>query len=369
MLNIKKILLVAVCAVTAACALAAVRLVDGKTREPLGLASIADRNGNLVGMTDKNGVIPDLTAASFPVTFSYMGYEPLEVATIADGDVAMTEAIYELPEIEVSPGAHPLLHITGYMREHSTALGSPDSVVLLSESIVDFLIPVEKTKEKGWRKPRFLASKMYSRFKNGNGLDSVGNQVDELYLWAKNMDIFPSSKSTIEIPEKITAASGFSADTVVLKNKSTMYWQRNDDVVRLSHDYLTAYDNHVFSPAPLKILGMTTDMSEMTQNFVFRPGDATELKAADVSQLSLSLKMLGKGKLWKWVCRSKTPVDVTDYIELYVIDREYLTEAEAKELKKNPPAVAVTEVVAPKGAAPLHPGVQAIVDRVNASQK
>ncbi len=124
----------------------AIRLIDAETKTFLPLASITDRSGNVVGMTDKSGEIPLLPKERYPITFNYMGYEPLQLNKVADEDVKMILQEYELPEIVISPGARPLLHLTGYMRELTSVLSSSDSVTIFKESVVDFLVPVKKQK-------------------------------------------------------------------------------------------------------------------------------------------------------------------------------------------------------------------------------
>lgn len=343
------------------------RLVD-ELGEPLPLASITDRYGNIIGLTDNDGNIPELKPGAFPVTFTYIGFEPLEVKNLSRREIAMKPSSYNLPEIQIMPGSHPLMHITAYMREHSTSMGSSDSVVILKESIVDFLIRVDKTKVKEWKKPRDLASKTYVRFTGKNGLDSVGSKVDDIYLWANKLNLFPSMKSKLNVPEKVVGKTGFAVDTVTTSKGTTLVWQRKDNVIRLNRDVLSAYANHTYSPKIMKVLGATTDFTEMTNNYVFNNTGTAVLHPSDLRQLSLSMKMKGRGKIWKWTFDSKGYIDVTDYVEVYVIDREYLTEAEAKDIRKNPPYVRPSDLKAPNGAAPLHPAIQSIIDRINAKQ-
>lgn len=342
------------------------RLVDKNSGEAITLASITDRNGTMIAQTGNDGSIPEIQATAFPVTFSLIGYEPLEVDSLGGGDIALEPLTLQLSEVVVSPGEAPLMYITAYMREYASSFGSKDSLTIYEEGIVDFLIPVEKTKVKGWRKPRILASKQYQRHTDSAGLDEVSNQADDIFLMASNLNIFPSSEgSALNMPEKIASASGTTTETVFTKNNTKMDWQRNGDIIRLSHDIMTRYENHVYSPTAFKLLGATVDITESVGSYVFICGDGERtITPADLCQLSLSLKLTGRGKMFKWGFDSKSPVDIRNYIEIYVIDRAYVTEKEGKELKKNPPSVPAG-IVAPKGTAPLHPGVERIVERVN----
>lgn len=341
-------------------------LTDNETGEPLVVASISDKNGNVIALTGNDGTIPELPANSFPVTFSYIGYTPLEVSSLNGENVGLTPAPFGLSEVVVSPGGRPLMHIRGYMREFSSLFGQKDTFNLYIESEVDFLIPVAKTKNKGWRSPRILASKAYERHTNADGLDSVSSQPNQLSFLASSLTIFPSGDSyLLKIPDKIAAATGMASETVVSEHKDKMDWQRNGSVIRLIRDPMNRYENHVCSPNALKLLGATTDFTEMLGSYVFIKNDTTaEISPADLSQISLSLKMTGKGKIYKWAFNLQPPLGIQHYFEVYLTDKEYLTEEEAKNIKKNPPAVAPSEIVAPAQAPVLHSGIQKMVERI-----
>lgn len=57
----------------------AFRLVDASTKAVMPLAAITDRSGNVVGMTDNNGEIPEISSDWYPITFNSMGYEQVEI--------------------------------------------------------------------------------------------------------------------------------------------------------------------------------------------------------------------------------------------------------------------------------------------------
>lgn len=340
-------------------------LIDKETEEPLVLASIIDRNGTIIALTGNDGTIPDLPTNAFPVTFSYMGYSPLEVHAVTNGNIGLTPKTFELSEVVISPGIRPLLHITGYMREYTSSFGSKDSLTIYKEAIVDFLIPIAKTKNKGWQKPRILASNTYQRHTDAKGLDSVSNNTDNIYLMASHLNVFPSSTSSmLNLPKKIANASGVASETVYTKKNAKMDWQRNGDVIRLNHDGLTQFPNHIYTPNALKVIGATTDFTEVLTSYIFITNEGeSAITPADLCQISLSLKMTGRGKAYKWAFDSQTPLDMRSYIEIYITDREYVSEEEGKKLKKNPPVVG-SKIRAPKEATALHPGIQKIIKRV-----
>ena len=340
----------------------AFRLVDAETEAPLPLASITDRSGNVVGMTDKSGEIPGLPKISYPITFNYMGYASLLVQEPAEDDVKMIQQDYELPEIVIIPGARPLLHLTGYMREITSVLSSSDSVTLFKESVVDFLVPVEKSKVKGWNKARELASRTYVRMTSSSGLDSVSNKHEyEYMLWGNSHGLIPS---VTKVPESIKGGD-VACDTVMGKYYPKIVWWTNGDVTRWYGDALANEKNHVTSPWALKLLGLTTDFTEISKNYVFNTPDGDFIRPTDLRQVSLTIDMLAKGKLFKKTFDSSSPVNVRTYMELYLTDREFLSEKEGKELKKEIPTIESSDIWAPTNANPLHPAIRRTVERVN----
>lgn len=339
----------------------AFRLVDAETKASLPLASISDRSGNIVGMTDKTGEIPLLSRDSYPITFNYMGYTPLQVLKPAEDDVMMIQQEYDLPEIVVIPGSRPLLHLSGYLREITSILGSADSVTIFKESMVDFLVPVEKSKVKGWNKARELASGTYVRMSNSSGLDSVSTSHEyEFMLWGNRKSMIPSA---IKLPDNIKGTD-VACDTVMGKYYPKIIWRKNGDVTRLYGDALANEKNHVTSPLALKLFGLTTDVTEISDNYVFDTPEGDFIRPMDLRQLSVTIDMLAKGKLFKKTFDSSSPVNVRTYMELYLTDREFLSEEEGKILKKEIPAIEPSDILAPANANPLHPAIIRTVERV-----
>lgn len=291
-----------------------------------------------------------------------MGYASLQILKPAEDDVKMILQEYELPELVISPGARPLLHLTGYMRELTSVLSSSDSVTIFKESVVDFLVLVEKTKVKGWNKARELASKTYVRMSNSSGLDSVSNSHEyEFMLWGNRKSLIPSAA---KIPDNIKGTE-VTCDTVMGKYYPKIIWLKNGDVTRWYGDALANEKNHVTSPWALKLFGLTTDVTEISENFVFETPDGDFIGPSDLRQVSITIDMLAKGKLFKKTLDSSSPVNVRTYMELYLTDREFLSEEEGKSLKKEIPTIESSDILAPTNANPLHPAIMRTVERVN----
>lgn len=344
----------------------AYHLVDGETKSVLPLASITDNKGNVVAMTSQSGEIPPLSQELFPITFNYTGYEPMEVDKLSHEDVSMVKHIYNLPDIIISPESHPLLYLTAYMREVSSLMSSSDSLTFLKESIVDFLVPVGKTKVKGWRKPRELASKTYVRMIDSEGLDSVSNEHElECLLWTSHHNLIPSSNI---IPSNIQDCDGVAEDTIMGKYYPKYVWRRNGNVIHCYADALADEKTHTSSPWLLKMLGLTTDLSDMSLNYVFTSEEGKESSNTDVTQVSLSMDMLVKGRIFKKSMDSSAPVNLRSYAEVFVIDRKFVSDEDAKSLKKDAPVVKESEIIAPANAPGLHQGLKTLVERVKSLQ-
>lgn len=291
-----------------------------------------------------------------------MGYASLQILKPAEDDMKMVPQEYELPEIVIIPGSRPLLHLTGYMREITSVLSSSDSVTLFKESVVDFLVPVEKTKVKGWNKARELASKTYVRMSNSSGLDSVStNHEYEFILWGNRKGLIPSAA---KIPDKIKGTD-VACDTIMGKYYPKIIWLKNGDVTRWYGDALANEKNHITTPWALKIFGLTTDVTEISENYVFDTPDGGFIRPTDLRLVSVSIDMLAKGKLFKKTFDSPSPVNVRTYMELYLTDREFLSEEEGKSLKKEIPTIKSSDILAPANANPLHPAIIRSVERVN----
>ena len=339
------------------------RLIDAVTSDPLPSAAITDRNGNMFALTDREGNIPDIPADRLPVTFSYSGYAPLEVSSVGDGDIAMTVRLYELDEVVVQPGDHPLMHIKAYVRSITTTTGATDSMTIFKESIVDYLRPVGKSKVKGWNKPRTLASRTYMRHTDSSGLDSVSDKVDELLLFE---DLFARFPDISGLSKRINNNTGIAgSDTVMGKYYPRLILNRTGDYVRAFSDNLADEKDHTMSPWLAKALGMTMDVHEANCSLLLDVADDMPLGISSINSFSYSMDVMCRGKLFKSLFRTSGPVKLTTYSEVYVIDREYLTDEDARDLKENAPKVKQSEIAAPEGVPEPHPAIIGIVKRVD----
>lgn len=343
------------------------RLVDIETQTPLPWATITDREGNVIGRTGQEGMVPEIAPDRFPVTFVCIGYEPLTIGRLSGQDIGMKLLVSDLPEVLISPGGRPFLYLTGYMRVTTSVQGSPSSVTAFKEAIVDFMLPMEeKTEKKGWRSPRELASRRYMRKTGANGVDSVGYDKDLAFLLAIGGVLsFPQKTNSLAKALKLDVKA-MARDTVMGKHAPKAIMRRGSNSVHLFADGLADRKGHKFSPWQLKLLGFTTEFTEMHINGLFRSDADGDILITDLQQFSLSINALVRSRFARKKFHSTEPLDSKVYVELFVTDREYLTEEEAEKLRQEPPSVSEAEVRAPAEAPVLHPGIREIIERTEA---
>lgn len=112
-------------------AVAQFRVVDADTREPLPGAYVFDSHGQLVDMSDKEGMV---RKAHGQVTISLLSYESQKVDLSKHvTEVALIPMEYSLPEVEI--GRTEYVKTSGVFRDYAINNGQ---LVLYREGIVDF---------------------------------------------------------------------------------------------------------------------------------------------------------------------------------------------------------------------------------------
>ncbi|WP_301059036.1 hypothetical protein, partial [uncultured Muribaculum sp.] len=130
-------------------------------------ASIFDRQGNSIGISNSKGRTPYIADESYPITVRYLGFKERVVTAASDDTIALQEIVSELPEVVIESRSHKVMHILAYVREYSTLTTYTDTVFLFREKMVDYMLtPDKKSKFKGWSSPRIMACKSYYRFSN-----------------------------------------------------------------------------------------------------------------------------------------------------------------------------------------------------------
>lgn len=121
-------------------------VIDSVTMAPLPGAPVFNSRGILIGTAFDDGTLPQLLSSDYPVTVKYMGYRDYTCAQPGDSLIRMTESSYTLPEVVADSKDNSILHILGFVRDHSTLATYTDTVTLFREKWVDFMIPGSKVK-------------------------------------------------------------------------------------------------------------------------------------------------------------------------------------------------------------------------------
>lgn len=313
---------------------AEVIITDAEDGTVLSKASIFDKNGYFIGVTNDDGSVPaEIDAGLYPLNIRYVGYEPIEVATPDLGVVKLVETTYDLPEVTIDAESHNLFLLTAYVRSYITQVTDKDTIVSFDEQIIDFMFPVtKKAKFKGWKKARLLGQRAYKQGKN-NKRDTV------VYGEGTKGGSYSFKLSEKFVLPDAMAAGNSIMEIVPGKHSDKEIWKKIGDTYHLELDDVADYENHIFKPAIAKMLGMSMELLESDWQFKFKSNDKNNFTPEDVLEASVRWHLKFTGKVAKWAYETKNPIDFYGYGEMFVIDRAYLTAEDAKELKKNPPVI------------------------------
>ena len=130
-----------ICGVTSAQA-QKVQVVDDNG-QGIGLASVMDSNGVLIGLTDINGILADVKGNP-TVAITHVAYKPktVSVASLPDGRVTMEVNDFNLDELVVMP--KPLLYTELYYRFYAYV---DDSLRTFIAGIVPYTWDFQKSKQ------------------------------------------------------------------------------------------------------------------------------------------------------------------------------------------------------------------------------
>lgn len=303
-------------------------VVDEATGEPLTRASVFDHHGQFLGLTSGKGRLPYAPDDAYPLTLRYIGYEPLTVSNAAATKVKMRESASELPEVVVSSSVPKALHILGYVREYSALTTYRDTVTMFREKMVDFMVPSDRhSKFKGWTLPRMLSSRSYYQFRNDEGLDSVSATFPGHFSWSDWVGV---TADATPLPASLLGLEN-ATDTLRGKWCVRRLWRKSGDRVYLDADILSDTLNFRFVPHLVAFIDRKDiDFRRLDVRYIFDNCDGKEATADNLSAMSFNIESKGRGRNLERLFHSHGPAYVDSYVELYVIDKEYIPIKEAK---------------------------------------
>lgn len=340
-------------------------VADSVTRMPLANASVFDRKGNAIGLSHKNGRLPYISPASYPITIRYLGFQEREIAEACEDTIFLTETVADLPEVVVESTQQKVLHTLAYVREYSTLTTYTDTIFLFREKMADYILNSNpKVHFKGWSNPRVLACKSYYRFTDSLGLDSVSDTSGYHFSWSDWMGIPPSAA----MPERL-GNSGCASDTLFGKYSPTQIWIRNDSRVTIDVNVLADTLSRVWVPGLKSFFTDDVEFDNIRVRYNYDNIVTDSVNAADLTGYSFTLESRGRGHNMFRFGRKGEPLFVSTYAEVYIIDREYITIKEAKKWEQRKFNTDEIGIIEPAEAPPLQPSVIALVERVEKIDK
>lgn len=340
-------------------------VVDSATHVPLPNASIYDKDGTPVGLSNSNGAVPKITRNRYPITVRYLGFNDKTVMFGDKDTIFLSEKVSELPEVIVKSSRQRLLHILAYVREYSTLATYTDTIFLFREKMVDYMLPsYNKIKFKGWTYPRVLTCKSYYRFTNNNGLDSVSDVGQHHFSWSDWIGMPPE----VSIPLRIRN-SQISADTLCGKYSPTEIWHKSNDQIRVDVDVLADTVSRKWVPSLANFFrrGLDYEKFKVTFNYDNVMGDS--ISKLDLEGYSFSIESKGRGREMFRFNKIDEPFFVSTNADVYILDKEYITVKEAKEWDKRDFDVDEIGIYEPLEAPALSLSTLNLIERVNLLDK
>lgn len=335
---------------------------DSLTRQPLVNASIFDKKGRFIGTSDSKGVVRCTTSSDYPITLRYMGYHERTMNSESIDTIFLTENISELPEVVVEGRHTKVVHILAYVREYSTLSTYTDTIHMFREKMVDFMLPSDpKSRFRGWSHPRPLKIKSYYHFTNANGLDSVSDRCNQYFSWSDWIGMIP----TIKIPSRISSKET-CVDTIFGKYSPTEIWKKSGDKFTININVLADSHGRRWVPNLSHFFNKEdTEFEHLRLKINYDDVIGNEVSPRDLNRYSFNIESRGRGRKMFQFNRVDEPFFVNTYVEVYILDKEFISVKDAKKWEKRDFTSEDIQIFEPSDAPELQPPTLALIDRVN----
>ena len=342
------------------------RIIDTIDHSPISAASIFDTSGNMIGFTWSDGLFSEIPASAYPVTVRCMGYEQLVIERPENKTWEMTPIAYELEEVVIVPVKRNILKQKFYVREYFSMSSETDTVTFFSEHMADRFIPTSKdAKFGGNTQLRLLESRQYGHYQLF-GQDSI--TTDPEAMFPSMATIFEPIDKEIPVPKSFKEQENATKfHKVPGKSGMELIAKQNDQTFTISVDALADTKDHKISPWPLKLLGFTMEINQAYVTQTYRVNDKGVYQPKDLLEFSIVMQADGRGKFFRKALKSDKPVVIRCMVEMYIVDRDYLSKEEAKAAYKNKPTD--VKFVIPSTVPPLNEVTRRMVERANAEAK
>lgn len=336
-------------------------VVDRADRSPIIGATVIDRSGIILGITDGNGQIYVKSRNSFPLTVRFIGYEP---QTSSESDtIAMTATSYALKEVEINPADRPIKRVLCFAREYSSGISDQDTMQLYCEYISEAFIAEGKVK--GYNKldsrPRTKGTKRYARIvKAGNDSIFKPRYDDDVtgLSWYDFMAFLPTEK--LELRDALK--NGAKTDTVFGKYGPQFVYSLKNNTYSQKADILSNHKDRKWSPFLFKLLGMTVDIDAGSWATSFKDNGSGSFSIYDMINSTFNIHMIGRGKLIKKIFGTQSPIEMDSYLEIYPLEITNCTVEEYKEMTKSSTPLPMQY---PANLQPLSPAVRSLVETLD----
>ena len=336
-------------------------IADSVTHTPLPNASVVDRHGRSIGVSDAKGRVPFISSELYPITVRYLGFKERTVASADADTVFLQESFSELPEVLIEERTNKVLHMLAYVREYSTLATYTDTVFLFREKMVDYMLPTDKKmKFRGWHTPRVLSCRSYYKFTNCNGLDSVGNKSNHHFSWSDWIGTAP----VMEIPMNLRAVET-GTDTVEGQYSPTEIWTRDNDRISVSVDVLADTTSRKWVPNLSGFFRSNLGFDQFRMSFNYRNVVEDSISPMDLSGYSFCIESRGRGHDMFRFNRSSDPYFVSTMAEVYFLDKEYIAVSEARKWEKRKFDSGEIGIYEPMDAPELSARIMELVARVD----
>lgn len=340
--------------------MAQMRVVDVVDKSPVSAASVFDAAGNMIGFSWSDGTLSDIPGSAYPITIRCMGYESITIKLPADKDWEMTPMAYELEEVVVVPVKRNILRQTFYAREYFSLNTKTDTITFFIEHMADRFVPTSKDAKFGGNTSlRLLSSRSYGRYKISQEDSLV---YDGNLIFPSMLTIVDLNDEQVDVPDSFKESEGASR-VYEKKGKSgaTLIMKQNGQTFTSIEDALAYKKGHTWSPWPLKLLGYTLEVGQFYFTNTYRANDKAVYLPKDLLESGFVMEADGRGKHFRKMFNSETPIDIRSMVELYVVDCDYLSVKEAKEESRNKPAD--VRFVIPSSVPALNKATARLVER------
>lgn len=335
-------------------------IVDSEENLPVGGATVFSRTGMIAGVSDDNGVITLAEATAYPLTLRALGYKPAEISAPTDTVRLETES-FSLPEVTASAADRPIRRVIALLREYTTSATGNDTMQLYTEYMVRCFV-TDREKVKGYKSGdanlTTLRRRGIVRLSSADGRDTIVDPRDNDDMFSFGTQFSRVPGGVIEEPEAIK--SGALTDTVAGKYAPSKVSQKSGDLFILRRDLLSDHKGHKWSPTLFKLLGFTMDITELRDAEAFVTNRTGRYSCYDFVYGTFSMKALARGKLFRWILKTKSPITMSCYSEIYPVEITSHSVEEYKQLVKTPEKV---EFTVPDYVMPLPEAVEKIIER------